>query len=42
MFMCGSHKSDNNVYTSQIAILFCIDSPWDNNWQSYHEISNKT
>jgi hypothetical protein len=25
VFMCGSHKSDNNVYTRQIV----MDSPWD-------------
>jgi hypothetical protein len=25
VFMCGSHMSDNNVYTHQIVILFaCI------------------
>ncbi len=42
MFPCGSHKSDNDVYTCQIVILLAWIHHGNNNWQSYHEISNKT
>jgi len=42
VFPCSSHKSDNDVYTHQIVILFAWIHHGNNNWQSYHEISNKT